>query len=349
MTGFVLFCAVMVLIALALLALPLLHTPTEGNARKRVTVAVLVVLIPAVAALMYVRFSNWSWSNSAQQAQTGELDINAMVSKLEQRLKTNPRDTEGWLMLGRSYVNLGRYALATNAYQQAYELTQGKNVDAIVGLAESLVLTDEASLAGKAGQLIDEALVLQPTHPKALWYGGLAALRSEKLALARDRFQSLLALNPPEQVRTVLEREVQDLNQQLGAATASTQTQPVAVGKDARKIRVSVTLAPAIKRKLTEPLTLFVLAREPGKGGPPLAVVRHTSTELPLTVELTEANAMLPTMTIANAAKVEVVARLSKSGVPTEQSGDYAGLATYSFAEQGAQGSVNIEINRAVP
>lgn len=353
MTGFVLICALMVLAALVFLAVPLLRAPGEP-ARRRITVGLIAVLIPAMAATLYVRSSNWPWSDSAkQQAQInaagGELDINAMVSQLEQKLKTNPQDVDGWLMLGRSYVNMGRYALATNAYQQAYDLTQGKNIDAITGLAESLTLTDEASLAGKAGQLIDEALVLQPNHPKALWYGGLSALRSEKLAVARDRFQSLLALNPPEQVRKVLEREIQDLNQQLGVAAAATSPQAAAVNKDQRKITVSVTLAPDIKRKLSEPLTLFVLAREPGKGGPPLAVVKRVSTELPLTVELTEASAMLPTLTIANVPKVEVVARLSESGVPTEQSGDFSGLATYSFAEQGAQGSVKIEINRAVP
>ena len=66
-------------------------------------------------------------------------------------------------------------------------------------------------------------------------------------------------------------------------------------------------------------------------------------------MDLTEASAMMPTMTIAGVPQVEVVARLSKSGAPTEQTGDFSGMATYSFAEQGAQGSVKIEINRAVP
>jgi cytochrome c-type biogenesis protein CcmH len=96
-------------------------------------------------------------------------------------------------------------------------------------------------------------------------------------------------------------------------------------------------------------VSLFVLARNPQQPGPPLAVERHLSSELPLQVELTTDDAMLPTHSLANAQDVEIVARLSASGMPTEQSGDLFGSAAYSFAKQGEQGSVTIEINQRVP
>lgn len=349
MTVFLTICGCMVLATLALLAWPLLRAPSVEEKRKGkgrfVTIAIIVLGVPAIAAGLYAKFSTWRWDGQIPTTQaTGQPDVNQMVQQLAQRLKNNPQDADGWLMLGRSYVQMGQAPAAVDAYQQAYDLTGGKNIEAVTGLAEALALNDETSLAGKAGQLIEEALVLQPTSPKALWYGGLSALRAEKLDLARDRFKTLLAQNPPERVRAVLEREVQDLEQQIAGGGAQRAT-----NKQQRKIRVSVTLGAALKQQLSEPMTLFVLARIPGRGGPPLAVVRRSSLDLPLEVELTEADAMMPTMTLAGAPQVEVVARLSKSGQPMERSGDYAGAALYSFAEQGMQGAVKIEIDRAVP
>jgi cytochrome c-type biogenesis protein CcmH len=92
---------------------------------------------------------------------------------------------------------------------------------------------------------------------------------------------------------------------------------------------------------------LFILARDPDAGGPPLAVQRHSSSEAPLTIELSERDAMMPTRTIASVPKVQVVARLSRSGTPQAQSGDFFGEASYEFAN--GAGTLNIIVDRTVP
>jgi cytochrome c-type biogenesis protein CcmH len=66
-----------------------------------------------------------------------------------------------------------------------------------------------------------------------------------------------------------------------------------------------------------------------------------------LTVELTERDAMIPTRTIASVPRVEVVARLSKSGTPQAQSGDYFGQQDYEFGKD--TGTLNILIDQTVP
>jgi cytochrome c-type biogenesis protein CcmH len=261
-----------------------------------------------------------------------------------------PNNVDNWKALGRAYVSAGSFALAGNAFEKAYELTQGKDVEVLTGLAEALVLTDQTSLNGRVGVLIDQALQLQPKNPKALWYGGLVALQMENLPLARDRFTTMLALGPPPQIRTLLERQIQDLNQQLGDASASAATPPAApTNASARKVTVKVSLSPALQQQLKGPVSLFILARNPAQPGPPLAVERHQSSELPLQVELSAEDAMLPSRTLASAQEIQIVARLSASGTPTEQSGDLFGTVGYSFAKQGEQGSVTIEINQRVP
>ena len=153
----------------------------------------------------------------------------------------------------------------------------------MIGLGEALAMTDEASLAGKAGRLFDAALERAPNHPKALWYGSIAALQAGDLRKGRDRLQLLLAQNPPPQLRSVLERQIQDLDQQLneagqGGAPAATAGSEGATAAAHRSIRVAVSIAPSIREQLKGgPLPLFILARDPSAGGPPLAVQRHSS------------------------------------------------------------------------
>lgn len=353
----------MLVAALLWMVLPLLRAPrvdpsdsTEVSgyrAERRYSSVAVALLLPILAIVMYGHLSNWDWK--AVQLDTSKaMDMEQALSGLEAKLAQDPKNLEGWIMLGRSYTAIGRYPRAADAYQQAYDLTQGQNVEALVGLGEALVLTDEASLTGRAGKLFESALTLAPNHPKALWYGSIAALRAGDLRKGRDRLQLLMAQNPPEQLRGVLERQIQDLNEQLneGGPAAATPSAPVAASAapaaaGSRAIQVSVSLSPQLKQQVSGTLPLFVLARDPAAGGPPLAVKRHSSTELPLNVTLTESDAMIPTRSIATVPKVVVVARLSRSGAPQQQSGDWYGEAEYEFGK--SSGPLTIVIDRVVP
>jgi cytochrome c-type biogenesis protein CcmH len=188
----------------------------------------------------------------------------------------------------------------------------------------------------------------------------MGALQAGDLRTGRDRLKLLLAQNPPDELKTLLERQVQDLDQQLGdAGQGSAPPAMAATGSNAapaanaqagtaqRSIKVEVSLSPALAGTVSQAMPLFILARDPQAGGPPLAVQRHTSAQLPLTVELSERDAMMPTRTIAMVPKVQVVARLSRSGGPQAQSGDLFGQADYDFAT--AAGTVRIVIDGTVP
>ncbi len=360
MTGFIIVSAAMLAAAVLWIVVPLLRAKPAADApaspKERLLPGVVVaLLVPVIAIAMYAGLSKWDWDASeAAAAQTAEID--RLLRNLQDKLADNPNDIKSWLLLGNSYRELGRYPLAVDAFQNAYDRTQGRDVTAVIGLAEALVLTDPASLTGRAGSLFEDALKQAPNHPKALWYGSIAALQAGDLKRGRDRLQLLLAQNPPQQMRDILQRQIQDLDQQLSeAGQGSTPPPPVAAAggeqppaaSGSRTIRVAVSLAPNIREQLKEPLLLFVLARDPQAGGPPLAVQRRNSSELPLTIELSERDAMMPTRTIASVPRVQVVARLSHSGRPQAQSGDFYGEGNYDFAT--GAGTLNIMIDRTVP
>ena len=365
MTPFIIVCAVMLTAALVWIMLPLLRPKppidvTATRRERRIVSIVASVSIAALAVTLYAHLSNWDWhAAEAETAKNAEVDT--LLERLEAKLKADPNDVTGWMLLGRSYSTTGRFALAADAFQHAYDLTKGENIEAVVGLGEALALMDEASLQGRAGKLFEQALSAAPNHPKALWYASMAALQAGDLRTGRDRLKLLLAQNPPEELRGMLERQVQDLDQQLGdagqgsappaaVAAAGVESKPAmaaTTGAAQRSIRVEVTLSPALAGKVTGEMPLFILARDPSAGGPPLAVQRHSSTQLPLAIELSERDAMMPTRTIATVPRVQVVARLSRSGGPQAQSGDLFGQADYDFAA--AAGTVSIVIDRVVP
>ncbi|NLG78036.1 MAG: tetratricopeptide repeat protein [Xanthomonadaceae bacterium] len=349
MTAFVVVCAAMTAAALLWILVPLWRAPADeaGKTERRTSMVVVSVLLPAIAVGLYAVLSNWNWDEAEREkAQANQTD--QALRQLEERLAQNPHDVDGWLLLGRSRAALEQVPQAIEAYERAYELTQGENVEAVVGLGEVLFLNDPNTLEGRAGQLFEAALARAPNHPKALWYGAVAALQSGDLPKGRDRLQALLAQNPPPEIQAVLQRQIDDLNVQIGEAVppAQLESKTTEGGPAQRTIEVSVTIAPAIEKQLDGAVPLFVLARDPA-GGPPLAVQRYDSTAVPLTVRLTEADAMLPTRTIASVQRVEVVARLSRSGSPQARSGDFFGAATFEFGKD--SGTLHIIIDQTVP
>jgi cytochrome c-type biogenesis protein CcmH len=359
-TGFIIACAAMIAAALLWIVLPLLRTKSadDGASRneRRISALAIALFVPALAATLYLTLSKWNWEQTAvEMAKAQQMD--ELLEQLETRLAANPNDVNGWLLLGRSYTAMGRYPLAVDAFQNAYDRTRGESVDAIVGLGEALAMTDEASLQGRAGRLFETALEKAPNHPKALWYLSIAALQAGDLRLGRDRLQLLLAQDPPVELRPVIERQIQDLNQQLaeagqGAPAVSAGAEGAVAPTAQRSIKVAVTIAPQIRDQLQDgPLPLFILARDPSAGGPPLAVQRHSSSDLPITVELSERDAMIAARTIATVPRIQVVARLSRSGTPQAHSGDFYGEAEYDFSQNAGTGAgtLNIIIDRAVP
>jgi cytochrome c-type biogenesis protein CcmH len=270
-----------------------------------------------------------------------------MVARLARELERDPQNLEGWLMLGRSYIALQEYPLALRAFERADRLSDGKSADALTGEAETLVLTDESELNGRAGRLIERALVLAPDSGKALFFGGAVAARRGDLPLARARFVKLLGMDPPANVRPLIEQQITAIDGQLaGAAPASAaaaQPPPRAANPGA-EVRVNVTLAPSLAAAV-DASPLFVFVRDPAHPGPPLAVKRLES-RFPQVVSLAASDAMIPGRAFAPGQSVQVVARIARSGNPVGASGDPLGEVTYQV---GRDGLVSLVIDHLMP
>jgi cytochrome c-type biogenesis protein CcmH len=265
-----------------------------------------------------------------------------MTARLANRLARDPGKIEDWLTLGRSYTVLEQYPLAIRAYQRADRMANGTNVEAIIGTAESMVAEDSSTLSGGAGKLFERAMELEPDNPKALFYGAFAALARGELPKARDRFQALMALNPPAQVRAILEKRIADIDAAYNGANPAGSTASDDAGA---RIAVHVTLAPTLAAMVSAEAPLFVAARDPKSPGPPFAVKRLPA-KFPVDVELTGADAMIASRRITSGQQLEVVARVALGGTPTATRGDPFGQVSYHV---GSDGKLNIVIDRVAP
>ena len=349
MSTSLLIAAFMAAIAASAVALPLLR-----NRQSRALGALAGVLVIGAAAILYPLWSNWNW-HAPEQPQVSP-QVLAMVARLEQRMRDDPNDIAGWLMLGRSYIALERVDDAILAYDHAHRL-DANNVDAMLGLGEALSLRAGDEITPASAQLFEQAVKLAPDNPKALLYGGFAAAVRGDRATARSRWEALKKLHPPLQIEEMLDARIAELGPAGGPAGSALASgaPPVAgaapagsgepsgapsageANSSAAQATVNLSIAPALKSRLTDAAQLFVFAREPGSRGPPLAAKRLTSSAIGTQISLSSADSMMPGRVLVAGQRVSITARVSFSGQPLPAAGDLYGELTYDVGRDGVR------------
>lgn len=365
MTEFILICAAMSLAAIVLILLPLVRAepaPKASNAAIAFAIA-----LPAAAAALYIGISQYPWKEGPQSAAAGASphegggqagSLEQATAALEQRLKDDPTDLEGWRMLGRSYLVTGQADKAIAAYEKADAIAGGKNPELSLDIAEALIVSENPAGQERAKSIVAASLEADAKNQKALWYSGVLAMRDGDKETAKARFSTLLEQDPPPEIRDIIVQQLAALGVEAPPATPAAQApdgpmmsaaQPAAesaVVPTGRTIRVAVSLDPSLQARLKPGVPLFVSARQPGIPGPPLAAVRLTSDELPTTVVLSDANSMIEGRNLSSVDDVQVVARVAFGGTAVTAAGDLLGDAVH---KKGSAADLAVVISRVQP
>lgn len=168
----------------------------------RAAAVVLAVLVPALSLGLYLRLgtpgapdqplAQRTQTPQQQQASTQSMEMANLVGRLVERLKNEPNDRAGWILLGRSYLMIEEPAKAAEAYGRAVAL-DGNDAEAQMAWGEAQVYVADGTVTPKALAAFETALKIDPKHPGARYYLALARAQAGDNKAALAMWQALAA------------------------------------------------------------------------------------------------------------------------------------------------------------
>jgi cytochrome c-type biogenesis protein CcmH len=301
----------------------------------RKTALALLLVLPLAAAGGYALLGNQAALDPLQrQARITPQQIEGMVNGLVEKLKENPDDSKGWLMLARSYKVLERFPQAAEAYAHASALVDD-DPELLADYAEVLSRSQGGNLQGKPTELVERALKIDPKAPQALLLAGAAASDRQQFALAADYWARLLAqIEPGSEEAKALAAAVERAREIAAQTAAGAPAGQAAVAGSA--VSGEVTLSGEVAGQASPDDVLFVFARAEEGPRMPLAATRARVGDLPLPFRFDDSMALPGGKKLSDFKTVSIEARVAKAGQAQSSSGDLFG--TLSGVKPGSQG-----------
>ena len=293
---------------------------------------------------LYQRISTFETDQETQaRLEASQMkSIEAAIIGLQERLENNPQDLDGWKMLGQTYSTIESFQQAKETYLQALNYFGG-DPDLLVLAAEASAFTNDELFSEYELNLLQRALAVNPRHERGLWYSGYAAFLNQNYQDSVQYWTLLLNLVPDSrpEVKQSLSQFLSDARERAGLP-ASITTQPV----HPRQITVRVSIKDSLLDEITGDETLFIYAKAQSGPPMPLALVRLSAKDLPVTVTLNESTSMIPNMTLNSADQVFVLARISSSGQAITQPGDILSNSQLVDLSQQPQSQIDLLIDQ---
>ena len=224
-----------------------------------------------------------------------------LAQTLAARANRRPDDLNTWLHLAGVLMRLPDYGGAADAFASAHALA-GPDPQVDVAWAQARFLADGGVLTPPTRQIVARVLATTPNQPAMLELLAMGALRDGDYDAAARQLVALLRQDVPAARRRLLAETL---------ALARTRQDPQ---------RAFIQAQVDVAADTADARWLMVFARPPG-GGPPVAVARLPARETQ-TVLLDDANVMAGAMPLSAAGEVEVVARLSRTGMAADFSAE---------------------------
>ncbi len=159
------------------------------------TALLITLVIPTASVFLYLQLGNPTSLDPQAMAEKGAASMQDMMASLEKRLEDNPDDSEGWLMLGRSYMAENNYKGAAKIFTQELKKDPG-NADLMLLKADALAMLAGGNIGEESEQLINAALKADPDNFTGLWLAGMVARENGEKEVARKHWQKLQTLLP---------------------------------------------------------------------------------------------------------------------------------------------------------
>lgn len=307
---------------------------------------IAAVLVPLVGYGLYMHWGASDKVQMARQFSEQPRTVEEMTAHLEQAVKEQPDSAEAWYFLGRTYMNQERPADAAMAFARVVELA-GRQPELLGQWAQAQYFAGDRQWSEQLQALTDEALQADPQELTSLGLLGIAAYEEGRYQDAVRFWEQLVAALPEndpsrEAIRGGIERARQQVDGGSGNAEAG--EAPAAASTQAAALQIQVQLDPKVAETVSPEDSVFVFARAVNGPPVPLAAKRLTVGDLPATVTLSDADAMVPSLKISSVEQVTVMARVSRTGDATK--GEWMGQSE-ALETRGDKNAVRLTIDRA--
>lgn len=361
------------------------NTTSKGKVGKGHKQKLIYVLL----ALPCISLGVWVYSQSNQllglqeykQAQVEVADIRARMQSsgaqsltpddyaklalsIRRKLRDTPQDDNGWAFLGQINVAIGRMEEGIAAFKKSLDINP-QNHDVRFKFAEALMLSQgEESLENAKRQLV--YLVSQkPGERNYRLLLTATAIQLQDAELAMANFDIIKdQINPDSQFYQSLVSGLQNIgvnvlpassNSSSNANTAPQTSENLQSDTNKTQIVVQISLSDALKSKLPSQGYLIVFAQNAeSESRAPLAVKRVPLGVLPVSVSLSDGDAMIPAMNLSSAKLINVSARISIDADVMPKAGELEGsvkqIGIASLNDNAGQSTqeINLVINKEI-
>jgi cytochrome c-type biogenesis protein CcmH len=266
-----------------------------------------------------------------------------LMTRLMTDVKNHPDNLQTRSLLGRTAAGMGDYSLAIEQFRAILAL-ESEGVSSIrAELAQALFLQLNNRVSSEIQSLVGEVLAEDPSNTVGLSLSGIGAFQSADYATAISFWEKMIAIEGPNTPNSIaLQQGINTARQRMGATgqkpalstsaivdtpTSAPINTPITHGQVAEPVmadpQIPVTVSLADNVTVAPETTIFIYARAWQGMKAPLSIARLQVKDLPITLSLSNAMSMAPSMNLNTAQQFELVARITPSGSPVPQAGDW--------------------------
>ena len=294
----------MIFIAFGLILAPLYKTKTK--------IPKNIYIFFALIGLTTISTYHFVGDPAASVTSIDIAEIDKSIASLEESLTGESSDIGGWQILAEAYAMKGQYTKSFDAYETILSLENPNTAVTLSNYGETMIKSGDSLLIHQADTLFSRALDIDPNNTKSLFYGGLTASALTRTSEAAEKWQRLLVLSPPEEIRDTLNQKV---NEWLSEANVNKLSEN-------NSFVVEVNIDDKVISHLEEftDKVLYIIARDPLKPRPPIAVIRKNVMSVIAVID--NSNTMIPGTNLGQYKRIEFVSRISLTGDPLDISGN---------------------------
>ena len=272
-------------------------------------------------------------------------ELQAFALALRTKLDQSGDDEVAWMLLGRVAMSLNEFDMAMQSFDKVLKMNPD-NKQVLISYSQVLLMEGSDANMSRAATMLSRVLKAEPTNIDAISLLALIAYERKDWLQAKTAFEVLLASMQQNDPRySMIAERIAEIDAHLNNEQQVTNTKLAEASNS--EISITVDLDSALADSQPQNGTLFVFAKAASGPQMPLAVVKMTEYSFPLTVTLSDTNAMVEGLNLSSVDKIILTARLSKDATVVTSSGELEGKS--DVLERANVQEYSLLINELIP